>query len=204
MLRLYKSLSIQNDVFSKIPRDQLRMPPGADGAASASSGSEDEAGPRHLDMKASRLALVGQEDDGILLFAHDGYAKVLVPPALSTPPPIPPPYSWGGVMASTRGACVVREGGGGEYSAPLVLSLLALTLALPLQDAAGKASKRTFMNMYDMKTRELTTLFMHDYVIDVVSCSVNEERTLLGTVGTHLPRNAGDIATFLGARMAYV
>jgi hypothetical protein len=31
-------------------------------------------------MKASRLALVGQEDDGILLFAHDGYAKV-PPPA---------------------------------------------------------------------------------------------------------------------------
>jgi hypothetical protein len=51
----------------------------------------------------------------------------------------------------------------------------------PLQDAAGKASKRTFINMYDMKTRELTTLFMHDYVIDVVSCSVNEERSLLGT-----------------------
>lgn len=72
-------------------------------------------------MKTSRLALVGQEDDGILLFAHDGYAK----------------------------------------------------------DAAGKASKRTFINMYDMKTRELTALFMHDYVIDVVSSSVNEERTLL-------------------------
>ena len=72
MLRLYKSLSIQNDVFSRIPRDQLRMPPGATGT---DAGGEDDA-PRHLDMKASRLALVGQEDDGILLFAHDGYAKV--------------------------------------------------------------------------------------------------------------------------------
>ena len=83
MLRLYKSLSIQNDVFSKIPRDQLRMPIGATGADAAASGSssggEDEA-PRYLDMKTSRLALVGQEDDGILLFAHDGYAKVPPPP----------------------------------------------------------------------------------------------------------------------------
>ena len=56
-----------------------------------------------------------------------------------------------------------------------------MLLPPPLQDAAGKASKRTFINMYDMKTRELTALFMHDYVIDVVSSSVNEERTLLGT-----------------------
>lgn len=50
------------------------------------------------------------------------------------------------------------------------------------QDASGKASKRTFIIMYDMKTRELTTLFVHDYVIHVVSCSINEERTLLGTL----------------------
>jgi hypothetical protein len=158
MLRLYKSLSIQNDVFSKIPRDQLKMP--------AASGEGEEEAPRFLDMKSSRLALVGQEDDGILLFAHDGYAKV------------PPP---GAASSLHLRSTYLLSKWGFMWKGSLCAH------ATPNQDAAGKASKRTFINMYDMKTRELTALFMHDYVIDVVSCSVNEERTLLGLASSLSP-----------------
>lgn len=112
MLRLNRTLSIQNDVFSKIPKERLRIPgqggPGGGGspapppvpdeadvsflatdaktttrASSSTAGAEggDDAEAAEmapwlfLDMKASRLALVGQEENGVLLFAHDGYAK---------------------------------------------------------------------------------------------------------------------------------
>ncbi len=64
MLRLYKSLSIEQDVFQKIPKEQLRCP---------ATNNEEE---KLLDIKSCRLALVGQESDGVMLFSHEGYSKV--------------------------------------------------------------------------------------------------------------------------------
>jgi len=40
--------------------------------------------------------------------------------------------------------------------------------------------KSTFVDSYEMKTRELRTLHTFKDVVDVIRSSVNEERTLLG------------------------